>query len=77
MRNTILKLTCKKGSISGLNMRRILFHMTHRAPSSESENDTETETRSYNSMSSPSRSYEENVKSREERAKKMDKKIVP
>ena len=50
-------------------MRRILYHMTHRAPSSQSENDTETETRSYNSMSSPSRSYEEDVKPKGKRAK--------
>ena len=58
-------------------MRRILYHITNRAPPSLNEDDTETETGSYNSMSSPTRSYEEDMRSREERAGKMDKEIVP
>ena len=57
-RNNILKSTSKKGSISGFNMRRILYHMTYRFPPAQNEDDSETETKSYNSMSSPSRSYD-------------------
>ena len=50
--------------------------MTHRDPPAY-EDDTETETNSYNSMSSPSRSCEEDMKPREERAKEMDDEMVP
>ena len=51
--------------------------MTHRAPPVQNEDDTETETKIYNSMSSPSRSYEEDMKPREERAKEMENEMVP
>ena len=60
-RNNILKSTSKKGSITGINMRRILYHMTHRA-SVQDEYDISTETKSYTSFSSPSRSYEREMK---------------